>query len=110
MARDHLVQEILGTTIGDANLDLVFDSQDLVAVFIAGQYEDRIENNSIWSSGDWDCDGDFNTDDIVLSFIKGGYTTPDTTAAIHSGIEWSELAAAMEADAIDKNQRRIRTS
>ena len=110
MDRDHLVQEILGTTIGDANLDLVFDSQDLVAVFIAGQYEDRIENNSIWSSGDWDCDGDFNTDDIVLSFIKGGYTTPDTTAAIHSGIEWSELAAAMEADAIDKNQRRIRTS
>ena len=46
----------------------------------------------------------------MLSFIKGGYTATDAAVAPQSGVDWSELAAAMEADAMDKSQRRARVS
>ena len=70
---DHLVVNILGTSRGDANLDGIFNSRDLVEVFQHGQYEDGIANNSSWASGDWNCDGEFTTRDLVDSFIAGGY-------------------------------------
>ena len=35
------VQDLMGTAIGDVNLDGRFDSTDLVIVFIAGEFEDR---------------------------------------------------------------------
>ena len=44
------------TWLGDANLDGQFDENDLVDVFEAGEYEDEIEMNSRWSTGDWDLD------------------------------------------------------
>ena len=37
-----MIEGILGTTYGDANLDGVFNSQDLVAVFQVGEYEDDV--------------------------------------------------------------------
>jgi hypothetical protein len=58
---------------GDANLDGAFDSTDLVLVFQAGQYEDAIAGNSVWSTGDWDGDGDFTTSDLVMAFGFGAY-------------------------------------
>jgi uncharacterized delta-60 repeat protein len=72
---DHrwLVKNILGTTYGDANLDGVFDSKDLVDLFASGQYEDNIPHNSGWATGDWNCDGDFTTADLVLALQEGGY-------------------------------------
>jgi uncharacterized delta-60 repeat protein len=72
---DHrwLVKNILGTTYGDANLDGVFDSKDLVDLFASGQYEDTIPHNSGWATGDWNCDGDFTTADLVLALQEGGY-------------------------------------
>ncbi len=69
----YLVHEILSTTVGDANLDRVFDSSDLVQVFVAGEYEDNVIGNSGWADGDWDCDGDFTTSDLVAAFQDGGY-------------------------------------
>ena len=39
--RRYWVESIAKTTFGDANLDGRFDSQDLVDVLQAGQYEDR---------------------------------------------------------------------
>ncbi len=112
----YLVHDILGTTVGDANLDRVFNSSDLVEIFILGEYEDNIAGNSGWADGDWDCDGDFTTSDMVAAFQEGGYvaaalpvssggaipaavaaTPMDSTAALadiaaidHSLIEWSD--------------------
>jgi hypothetical protein len=70
---DYLVENVLQTVFGDANLDGVFDSSDLVAAFQAGQYEDPLAANSTWVSGDWDGDLEFGTSDLVLAFQKGGY-------------------------------------
>jgi hypothetical protein len=68
-----LVRDILRTKPGDANLDGVFDSRDLVLVFAAGEYEDDELRNSGWASGDWNCDGEFNSSDLVAAFQAGGY-------------------------------------
>lgn len=67
------VHDLKGSYFGDANLDGEFASSDLVNVFAAGEYEDDIELNSTWETGDWDGDGDFTTSDLVLAFQDGGY-------------------------------------
>jgi hypothetical protein len=69
-----LIQSILGTQFGDANLDGVFNSRDLVQIFQAGEYDDSLVGNSTWSDGDWNCDREFNSADLVLAFQVGGYT------------------------------------
>lgn len=61
------------TSYGDANLDGVFDSSDLVTVFAAGQYEDGLPSNSGWASGDWNGDQEFDSSDLVWVFQEGGY-------------------------------------
>ena len=65
--------EKLNAYFGDANLDGEFNSTDLIAVFVAGEYEDAIEDNSNWSEGDWNADGDFNSSDFIVAFQDGGY-------------------------------------
>jgi hypothetical protein len=67
------VSELKGTWYGDADLDGIFDSADLVTVLAAGQYEDDIVGNSGWASGDWDGDGDFTSSDLVTALADGGY-------------------------------------
>ena len=69
-----MIESILGTHFGDANLDGLFNSSDLVLAFQAGEYEDDVETNSDWSEGDWNCDGDFSSSDLVLAFQSGSYT------------------------------------
>lgn len=69
----HMVHDLLGTNFGDANLDGVFDSSDLVLVFRGGEYEDPLSANSGWRAGDWNGDGEFDTSDLVLAFQDGGY-------------------------------------
>ncbi len=68
-----LIQDVLRTSPGDANLDQRFDSADLVQVFRSGEYEDAVNGNSTWSEGDWNCDGDFGSSDLVDAFAAGGY-------------------------------------
>jgi hypothetical protein len=70
---DMLVQQIIGTSAGDANLDRTFNSADLVAVFQAGIYEDGAGQNATWSTGDWNCDGEFDSGDLVSAFQSGNY-------------------------------------
>jgi hypothetical protein len=74
---DHqrLVEQVLGTSAGDANLDRVFNSTDLILVFQAGLYEDSTSGNAGWSTGDWNCDGDFDSGDLVTAFAAGRYTS-----------------------------------
>jgi VCBS repeat-containing protein len=71
---DMLIRGILKTTYGDANLDGVFDTTDLVLIFQAGQYGDGIENNSNWAVGDWNCDRDFDSSDLIVAFQWGGFS------------------------------------
>lgn len=71
--RDELVLNLIGTTYGDADVNGIFNSGDLVRVFIAGGYEDNVAGNSAWESGDWDGDGEFTSADIVLSMQAGGF-------------------------------------
>ena len=69
-----LIRDLFGTSFGDANLDGLFDSSDLVEIFRQGEYEDGIAGNSTWSSGDWNCDGEFDTRDLVVAFKFGSRT------------------------------------
>ncbi len=79
--RRILVEEIFGTTFGDANLDGQFASDDLVEVLQWGQYGDAVANNSTWSSGDWDGDLEFDSGDLVLALQAGGYERSSLRAA-----------------------------
>ena len=89
--QDYLVHNIIGTHYGDANLDLVFNSTDLVEMFTAGEYEDGIPGNSTWAEGDFNCDSEFDSSDLVEAFKDGAYSA----AAV------ANVASAMEG--LDKN-------
>ena len=74
--RDDLtawVRDIKATWFGDANLDGEFNSTDLVEVFQAGEYQDDVDLNSTWQTGDWDGDGEFDSGDFVVAFQEGGF-------------------------------------
>ena len=90
-----LIHGELGTTIGDVNLDGVFDSADLSFIFQANEYEDGVENNSVWSEGDWNCDGDFTTRDIVEAFMDGGYVDDNAVRAAPAIRATHAIAAAL---------------
>lgn len=58
---------------GDANLDVVFDSTDLIEVMAAGLYETgRLAE---WASGDWNGDRRFDSGDLVRAFAEGRYSS-----------------------------------
>ena len=69
----YWVHEIRNTYFGDANLDGEFNSRDLVEIFVAGEFEDQLELNSTWATGDWSGNGEFDSSDLVLAFQDGGY-------------------------------------
>jgi hypothetical protein len=48
----HWVQNVRRTWFGDVNMKGAFDSNDLVLVFEAGQYEDALAQNSSWETDD----------------------------------------------------------
>ncbi len=62
---------------GDADADGIFSTLDVVQVFVVGEYEDGIPDNSTWSEGDWDTDfdHDFNSLDIVAAWVENGLET-----------------------------------
>jgi hypothetical protein len=78
--RLYWVATLVGTYIGDANLDGEFNTADLVIVISAGQYEDDLAGNSGWASGDWDGDGDFTSSDLIAALADGGYEQGSRTA------------------------------
>ncbi|MCP4193680.1 MAG: hypothetical protein GY768_23965 [Planctomycetaceae bacterium] len=67
------------TFAGDANLDLEFNSSDLVGVFASGKYESGAM--ATWSEGDWDGSLLFDASDMVYAFVGGGYELGPRTAA-----------------------------
>ncbi len=70
-----LVNDLIGTSVGDVNLDGNFDSSDLVEIFMQGQFEDGTPANSHWATGDWNCDGEFMSDDLLFALQMGRYDT-----------------------------------
>lgn len=103
--RDRWVIELKQTWYGDANLDGRFDSNDLVAVFTAGQYEDDVAGDSKWSTGDWNGDGEFGSADLVTAFEDGGYDlgtrplirqVPEPTTATALLIGWMVVLGAVD--------------
>jgi hypothetical protein len=71
---NYLIRDVMRTSIGDANLDGLFNSRDLVLISQSGEYEDGLPGNSDWATGDWNCDGEFSTGDLVAAFQFGGYS------------------------------------
>ncbi|MEZ6117100.1 MAG: PQQ-dependent sugar dehydrogenase [Pirellulaceae bacterium] len=67
------IKTLKGTFIGDANLNGKFNSEDLVIVFAAGEYDDGVAGNSTWDEGDWNADGEFDSSDLVFAFQDNGY-------------------------------------
>jgi hypothetical protein len=79
--QDYMIHDILHTHLGDANLDVVFNSSDLVLIFQAGEYEDEIAGNSTWADGDWNGDGEFTTADLVAALQDGPFMAAATLRA-----------------------------
>ena len=71
--RTYWITELANTFFGDANLDGLFTTRDLVLVLQAGEYEDGLVGNSTWATGDWDGRAEFSTSDLVAAFREGGF-------------------------------------
>ena len=79
--RNVWVKELKGTWFGDANLDGVFNVDDLLLVFQHGQYDDQVPDNAGWLEGDWNGDGTFGSSDFVAAFQDGGFELGPRVAA-----------------------------
>ncbi len=84
--RSYWIHDLKHTYIGDANLDGDFNSSDLVMVFVRGEFEDGVANNSTWDDGDWNGDGEFGTQDFVVAFVDGGYDKPSSGAQLAAAV------------------------
>ncbi len=76
-----VLHDHFGTWMGDADLDGLFNSGDLVSVFTTGFYETG--KMAGWAEGDWNGDMLFNSGDFVVAFSDGGYEKgprPDAAA------------------------------
>lgn len=71
--RQFWVHRVARTWFGDSDLDGLFTSDDLLNVLRKREYEDAMENNSGWESGDWNGDGDFTSSDLILALQDGGF-------------------------------------
>jgi hypothetical protein len=67
----YVVERLMGTWFGDANLDGQFNSTDLVDVLAAGTYEADVDAG--WSNGDFDGSGRFDSTDLMAALADGGY-------------------------------------
>jgi len=65
------VVDLRKTWYGDANLDGLFNTSDLVTVFQAGLFEST--GDAGWGQGDWNGDSRFNSGDLVAAFQDGGF-------------------------------------
>jgi hypothetical protein len=91
-----LVEQVLNTYFGDANLDGQFDSADVVQVFQRGKYEANEPGAQVgWADGDWNGDGRFNSADLVAALAQGGYEAGPRSAL---AVDRRLLAAALDDD------------
>ena len=89
----YLVETILGTWFGDANLDGKVDAQDLNAIGI-----NWTSDGTLWASGDFTGDGSTNAMDLnalALNWLNG---VNQAAPAANQRIPRAPLAAAVVAD------------
>jgi hypothetical protein len=65
------IKDLFNSWIGDADLDGMFTTSDLVAVLASGTYEADVD--SVWTTGDFTGDGRTNSSDLVAALADGGY-------------------------------------
>ncbi|MCA9200557.1 MAG: peptidylprolyl isomerase, partial [Planctomycetales bacterium] len=58
---------------GDADLNGTFATTDLINMMKAGEYEDSLNGNSTWLTGDFNCDGEFDSTDLIFAFQLGQF-------------------------------------
>ncbi|MEZ6119151.1 MAG: hypothetical protein R3C28_21630 [Pirellulaceae bacterium] len=87
--RLFLIHDVLGTPLGDSNLDGRFDSSDFVQVFTAGLFETG--DLAGWADGDWNGDGMFSTADLVAAFSAGGFSADVNVVPEPTGSAWTWL-------------------
>ena len=102
-----LIENLWQTVPGDANLDGIFNSQDLVRIFQGGEYEDGVRGNSSWSEGDWNCDGEFDSSDLVAAFQRGGYVAFATPSPRPALAVFDGILAAWPDDRLTNSPRRV---
>ncbi len=73
----------VSAAVGDADLNGVFDSSDIVRVFQAGKFETG--ESASFDQGDWNGDGVFDSTDIVVAFQAGRYGLEQPLAAEGEG-------------------------
>jgi hypothetical protein len=93
--RQTWVHDLKSTYFGDADLNGTFDSTDLVQVLAFDEYEDGVELNSTWLTGDWNGDGDFTSRDLVVALADGGYQTGLGAVPEPNGVASLMAAAAV---------------
>jgi hypothetical protein len=77
--REYWVRTLKNTYFGDANLNLEFNSSDLILVLASGHYEGNTAAN--WEDGDFNGDGLSNSSDLVTALSDGGYESGPKGAA-----------------------------
>ncbi len=87
------LHDLKKTWVGDANLDLVFDSNDFVQVFVAGKYETGAAAG--WEAGDWDGNKVFDSGDFVAAFVDGGYEIGQRPGAVSAVPEPSSVVLVL---------------
>ena len=78
--RQIWVKDLRNTWFGDADLNLEFNSSDMVQVFVAGKYETG--EAAGWAQGDWNGNGVFESGDMVVAFVDGGYEQGQRVEAV----------------------------
>jgi len=89
------VEDLKKTWMGDADLNGEFNSSDLVQLFEAGEYEDDVDKNSTWATGDWNADLEFTSSDLVVAFEDGGYEMGPKPAAVNAVPEPNSTCLAL---------------
>ncbi len=84
---DHTywVESLKQTWFGDADMNFLFNTADLVAVLSGGKYETNLDAG--WADGDWTGDARFGTGDFVRALANGGYEQgpyPGPAAAVQA--------------------------
>jgi hypothetical protein len=90
--RQVWVHDLKQTYFGDADLNGMFDSTDLVQVLAFGEYEDEVAMNSTWLTGDWNGDGEFTSGDLVVALADGGYEAGTAAVPEPAGIWLASVA------------------
>lgn len=71
--RETWIFDLKNSYFGDSNLDGEFNTSDMILVLETGEYEDELQANSTWATGDWSGDREFDSADFITALQWEGY-------------------------------------